>query len=176
MPDTGEISIVTSLRLSKALGLARGGRLREAQQLLAREGTLPENSTELHALAALATGEGDYARALRLWRLLLQREPGHAEAKRMIDCIELWLSRPPWMGYIPVALAAVAIGIIVSIVIIGTSGPAPVPVPAPRPAITRSTAAPAYQKTEYTTPAERAPSVVFPSTTPPAERRRRSGR
>ena len=75
---TGE-SIATCLRLSKALGMARHNKLREAQQLLAAEGTLPESVLELHALAALATGEGDYARAQRLWRLLLQREPGHAE-------------------------------------------------------------------------------------------------
>lgn len=112
--NSGE-TIAVSLRLSKALNLSRQGRLREAQQLLAAEGTLPENVLELHALAALATGDGDYARALRLWRLLLQREPGHAEAKRMIDTIELWQSRPPWFQYLPVGLTLAGAAILIAL-------------------------------------------------------------
>ncbi len=127
MEVTGE-PVATALRLSKALGLARHGKLREAQQLLAAEGTLPENPLELHALAALATGEGDYLRAQRLWRLLLQREPGHAEAKRMIDSIDLWLSRPSWCRFIPVGLGVVALVVIIALVswILGGDEPAPV--------------------------------------------------
>jgi hypothetical protein len=109
-------SIATCLRLGKSLGLARQGRLREAQQLLAAEGTLPDSSLELHALASLATGDGDYSRAQRLWRLLLQREPGHAEAKRMIDAIELWTTRPVWMNYVPIftmlASGALVLGLV----------------------------------------------------------------
>ena len=123
---TGE-PITTTLRLSKALGLARQGRLREAQQMLAAEGTLPENALELHALAALATGEGDYTRALRLWRLLLQREPGHAEAKRMIDSIELWLSRPAWFQFIPAGLVVFGLGIAIVFVAWAMSDDAPAP-------------------------------------------------
>ncbi|MFT3869629.1 MAG: hypothetical protein QM715_14330 [Nibricoccus sp.] len=153
---TGE-SIATCLRLGKSLGLARQGRLREAQQLLAAEGTLPESSLELHALASLATGDGDYARAQRLWRLLLQREPGHAEAKRMIDAIELWITRPSWMNYLPI------FGILASVVLVlgtvawmmtDTAQPAtPAKQPAPRPA----QVAPAY------TPSAPPPTVNFSS-------------
>ena len=76
--------ILTSLRLLKALDLARRGKIKAAQAVLENEGAPPENPVELHALAALVTREGDYLRALRLWRLLLEREPGHYEAKRMI--------------------------------------------------------------------------------------------
>lgn len=112
--NSGE-KIAITLRLSKALTLSRQGRLREAQQLLAAEGTLPESQLELHALAALATGDGDYARALRLWRLLLQREPGHAEAKRMIDTIELWQSRPPWFQYLPIGLTLAGVAILTAL-------------------------------------------------------------
>lgn len=85
----------------KALGLARQGKLDSAQQLLAPADHLPESAIELHALAALVTHGGDYERALRLWRLLLQKDPGHAEARRMIPMIELWLSRPDWFRYLP---------------------------------------------------------------------------
>jgi hypothetical protein len=160
---TGE-PIATTLRLSKALGLARQGRLREAQQMLAAEGTLPENALELHALAALATGEGDYTRALRLWRLLLQREPGHAEAKRMIDSIELWLSRPAWFQFLPIGLALAALGIVLAFVAWAMGGDEPAPVrPVERPVMS----APAVM------PQSPPPSVVLPNTTP-AERRRRN--
>jgi len=160
---TGE-SIATTLRLSKALGLARQGKLREAQQMLAAEGTLPENALELHALAALATGEGDYTRAQRLWRLLLQREPGHAEAKRMIDSIELWLSRPAWFQFIPVGLSVFAVGLVIVFVAWAMGGDEPAPAQsAPRAVIS----APAVE-TQSSPP----PTVGFPSTTPTDRRRR----
>jgi len=161
---TGE-SIATTLRLSKALGLARQGKLREAQQMLAAEGTLPENALELHALAALATGEGDYTRASRLWRLLLQREPGHAEAKRMIDSIELWLSRPAWFQFIPVGLSVFAVGLVIIFVAWAMGGDAPAPVrPAPRPVVS----APVYAPQSAPPP-----TVVLPSMAPSSRRRNR---
>lgn len=155
---------MTALRLSKALGLARRGMLREAQQLLAAEGTLPENALELHALAALATGEGDYSRAQRLWRLLLQREPGHAEAKRMIDSIELWLSRPAWCRFIPALLGVVALVLVIAFVTWMLGGDEPAPVRRPeRPAAT----APAYA------PSSPPPAVNFalPAKTQPRRNR-----
>lgn len=164
---TGE-SIATCLRLSKSLGLARQGRLREAQQLLAAEGTLPESSLELHALAALATGDGDYSRALRLWRLLLQREPGHAEAKRMIDSIELWLSRPAWCSYLPIGLVVASVGLLI-ILFFAVFGGEPPPPPQSRPP---QQAAPRYE------PAARSsappPSVSFPASRPSETRRTKS--
>ncbi len=162
MDATGE-PIVTALRLSKALGLARRGMLREAQQLLAAEGTLPENALELHALAALATGEGDYSRAQRLWRLLLQREPGHAEAKRMIDSIELWLSRPVWCRFIPAGLGVVGLVSVIVLVSWILGGDEPVPARRPeRPAAS----APAY------VPKSAPPAPIVLPDTAPARRKR----
>jgi negative regulator of sigma E activity len=124
MDPTPESSIATSLRLMKALSLARHGKMRAAQALLGNESALPEKPVELHALAALVTSEGDYSRALRLWRLLLQREPGHREARRMIASIELWLSRPPWVRYVPAGAAAVAV-LVVAIVLMAALGGSP---------------------------------------------------
>lgn len=152
---TGE-SIATCLRLSKALGMARQGKLREAQQMLAAEGTLPESSLELHALAALATGEGDYTRAQRLWRLLLQREPGHAEAKHMIDTIELWLSRPAWFQYFPIGCIVAGVGLFGIVLVWVLNGdPAPAPKPIARPA--------AYTAPAYTPPPAPAPTITLPA-------------
>ena len=156
MADTTGESIATTLRLSKALALARQGKLREAQQLFAAEGTLPESSLELHALAALATSEGDYTRAQRLWRLLLQREPGHAEAKRMIDSIELWLSRPAWFQFIPTGLVVTGLGLAIVFIVWMMGGDTPAPVqPVPRPVISAPAAisSPSSAPTPITFPA-----------------------
>jgi hypothetical protein len=159
-------SIATTLRLSKALGLARQGRMREAQQMLAADGTLPENPLELHALAALATGDGDYGRAQRLWRLLLQREPGHAEAKRMIDAIELWVTRPSWCRYIPAGLTVLGLGLVFAFLAWMIGGePPPAPKPAPRPVVS----APAYAP-----PSEPPPAITLPSARPAETRRNRN--
>ena len=128
-PNGGTISL--SLRLAKALGLARVGKLRDAQVLIAGDRTIPDHPLELQALAALVTSEGDYLRALKLWELLLQREPGHAEARRMVDAIELWLARPSWMRYWPL-LGATAVAVVVAGLFWAlASGPAPAPVRTP---------------------------------------------
>jgi hypothetical protein len=121
MPDSSPDSIGTSLKLAKALGLARRGQLEAAQALLTVSGGSPEDPIELHALAALVTSAGDFPRALALWRQLLQRDPRHAEARRMMDAIELWESRPPWYRFIPAGAATLGIVLIVIIVLYALS-------------------------------------------------------
>jgi hypothetical protein len=114
MADSTESTLATSLRLTKALSLARQGKLKPAQLLLAPEnGVPPTSTTELHALAALVTHEGDYPRALRLWRLLQQRQPDHPEARRMIPMIEVWMSRPSWYRFMPWIAATAGVGVCV---------------------------------------------------------------
>jgi len=131
MPDpTPSASISTSLNLAKALGLARQGRLQAAQLSLSGAGGPPADPVELHALAALVTSAGDFPRALGLWHQLLRQDPRHAEARRMIDAIELWQSRPPWYRFIPAGAAALGIGLaaVVVLLIFAPSAPAPQPV------------------------------------------------
>ena len=99
VPETDMIE--TTLRLTQALNLARRGRLRDAEAAITGGGGVPQDAVALHALAALATAGGDLRRALQLWRLLLQRDPAHRDARRMIAAIELWLARPPWMVFVP---------------------------------------------------------------------------
>jgi hypothetical protein len=146
MNESPQAPILTSLRLLKAMNLARRGKMRAAQALLGAEGSAPENLVELHALAALVTSEGDYPRALRLWRLLLDREPRHAEAKRMIASIELWLSRPPWVRYVPAGAMALLVVIVVVVAALSAdSSPPPSPPPPPAslsPAASRPLSAP----------------------------------
>ena len=143
MDGSPESSIATSLRLMKAMSLARQGKDREAQAMLTADGKLPESPAELHALAALVTREGDYSRALRLWQLLLKREPDHREAQRMIASIELWLSRPPWVPLVPIGGAVLlAMILIFALASLGGKPPRPArPVSAARPAAGADSAA-----------------------------------
>lgn len=88
-----------TLRLQQALNLARRGRLREAMAVVAPGGVPPDDLLSLQAMAALATFGGDYRTALPLWKLILVREPSHADAARMVRVIELWQARPQWMKW-----------------------------------------------------------------------------
>lgn len=162
MSDSGS-SVSISLRLLKSLGLARQGKLDSAQQLLAPADTLPESAIEIHALAALVTHGGDYERALRLWRLLLQKDPSHAEARRMIPLIELWLSRPAWFRYLPTALVTLAVVAVVALFLWAVQTPVTPAKSPPAPRSTPVTVAP--------TPAPVAPLV--PIKTAPGKNQRR---
>jgi hypothetical protein len=129
MPASPTDSIGTTLNLAKALALARSGQMKAAQAVLTTSGGPPEDPIELHALAALVTSAGDFPRALALWRQLLQREPRHAEARRMIDAIELWEIRPPWYRFIPAGAAAVGVALVVVVLMVALSSPTPAPKP-----------------------------------------------
>jgi hypothetical protein len=139
----------------KALGLARQGKLKSAQQFLAPGDAPPANPVELHALAALTTHEGNYLRALQLWRLLQQQQPSHPEARRMIPMIELWIGRPSWHRYVPLGLIVLGTIIVGVFAIWAMSSPPP---PKPRPPV-KATPAPVV-----------APPPAAPSKTAPRPR------
>ena len=143
MNGSFETPILTSLRLLKASNLARQGKMRAAQALLAAEGTVPENPVEHHALAALVTSEGNYRRALLLWQQLLQRDPRHAEARRMVAAIELWLSRPAWVRYVPAGAVVLLLLLVAAVVALAGGSPPPPVKPAPPPPAALSSPAPA---------------------------------
>jgi cytochrome c-type biogenesis protein CcmH/NrfG len=121
MPASPTDSVRTTLNLAKALALARSGQMKAAQALLTASGGSPEDPVELHALAALVTSAGDFPRALTLWRQLLQREPRHAEARRMIAAIELWQIRPPWYRFIPAVAASLGVVLLVIVLLYALS-------------------------------------------------------
>ncbi len=156
-------AISTSLRLAKSLDLAKRGQLKAAQSVFGLGSQLPADPVELHALAALVTKEGDYTRALQLWRLLLTRVPSHSEARRMMDAIELWQMRPAWYGVIP--WVAGAVGALIVTLIFGAllSGPEPSRKPeVTAPAVVAPTVAPTVPPAMPTEPAH-SPGVKFPS-------------
>jgi hypothetical protein len=121
MPASPTDSIGTTLNLAKAIALARSGQMKAAQAVLTVSGSSPEDPVELHALAALVTSAGDFPRALTLWRQLLQRDPRHAEARRMIAAIELWQMRPPWYRFIPVGVAILGVVLLVVVLLYALS-------------------------------------------------------
>lgn len=157
MPEAPESAISTSLRLTKALGLARQGKFQPAEQLLAPGQAIPASTIELHALAALVTHQGDYERALALWRMLLQRQPDHPEARRMIPMIELWVNRPAWHRFVPlgagVAVSAVLFTVVLWLFGAFSSPAAPKPVAPPATAAGSPTVTPAPAKPPTTAPA-----------------------
>ncbi|MBI5382212.1 MAG: hypothetical protein HZA31_09965 [Opitutae bacterium] len=140
-------AIGTALRLAKAHDLVRRGHHKAARALVAPDGRPPENDTELHALAAIATHAGDYTEALSLWQLLRQRQPRHPEAARMIAAIECWQTRPSWYRYVPASAAALA-GLLLCVILyvslsstptrpaaINATSPRTAPAPAGNPAL-----------------------------------------
>lgn len=165
-------SIAINLRVAKAMGLTRQGKVKEAEALLAGDRTIPEDDLSLEFLASLATAQGDYLRALRLWEQLLQRAPEHANARKMIDAIELWLSRPSWAKYVPYAGIAAAALIVAGIFWSVASDSS---VPPPRPAKSAvgsplgvspgstSASSPIYTPPPRPAPSAPTPVVSFPS-------------
>lgn len=146
---TQPAAIPHTLRLFKAQELAGQGLYREAEALLAVGGTPPEDPVLLHALATVVTRQGDTERAVRLWRLLQTRQPGHREAEKMLAAIETWEERPTWVKFAPAGAAAVlVIGLVLWVV------------SASRPAANT----PAYA----TTPAASAPAASAPQVARPA--------
>jgi hypothetical protein len=164
MPDE---PISLSLHLIKVNELARQGRLREAEALLAPYGATPENSIALQTLAALATKAGNQARALALWKALQQRDPKNPEAREMIAAIETWMARPAWFRFLP-AGAAAAVVLLIGVVWWTTSQPAPHPlapattaVPTPAAGAPTSSAPTARPAAPVAAPPSDAPPVRF---------------
>lgn len=122
-------AIVVSLQVAKAMSLARQGKVQEAEALLAVGETPPTEPLSLEVLAVIVTARGDYARGLSLWQQLLRLNPQHAEAKRMVACIELWLSRPSWARYVPAVLATLIALAIIGLFLALTWEPTPPPKP-----------------------------------------------
>ena len=159
-------SIAVSLRVAQAMGLARRGKLKDAQALLSADRAIPEDTLSLEVLAALATAEGDYLRGLRLWEQLLLRNPEHTEARRMIDAIEVWLSRPTWAKYVPLGAATVAAVAVAGLFWALISDPEPIHPTKPANStnvspVANTPAAPAARP--YVAPATPTPGVSFPA-------------
>ena len=128
MSNTANPSLLASLRLSKAMMLARRGKWREAEVAITNGNTEFTDAYTLEAVAALVTSEGDYVRALKLWEQLQRLDPDNTEARRMVPAIELWLTRPGWAPYFPYIVGTLAAAVLAIFLYITLSGPAYVPI------------------------------------------------
>lgn len=111
-PAADSAAITDTLRILRARELADRGRLREAEAGLAGADSPSANPALLHTLAVIVTRQGDYTRARRLWRQLVQSRPADPEIEGMIEAIEIWQQRPAWVGYLPPAAAALLLGLL----------------------------------------------------------------
>ncbi len=168
MATTSTDSIALHLQLSRALAYAQRRQWTEAERVLS-DRAVPEHPLTLEALAAVVTSEGDYERALRLWERLLQFDPNHIQARRMIAAIELWLTRPSWAGYVPYGLGAAVIGILVMVFSIFFSEPqlpqkknGHLPAGVNAPLVATDPGNPVYAA-----PVQPTPAVVAPTPVPP---------
>lgn len=73
------------IRLARATELAQSGRLLEAEAVLAQNGELPHNASELDLLARIAARQGRFAEARRRWNAAIQIEPGNEIYRQCVE-------------------------------------------------------------------------------------------
>ena len=78
-------SCFAQIRLARATELAQSGRLLEAEAMLAQNGELPRNASELDLLARIAARQGRFNEARRRWNAAMQIEPGNAIYRQCIE-------------------------------------------------------------------------------------------
>jgi tetratricopeptide (TPR) repeat protein len=73
------------IRLARATELAQSGRLLQAEAVLAQNGELPRNASELDLLARIAARQGRFDEARRRWNAAMQIEPGNEVYRQCIE-------------------------------------------------------------------------------------------
>jgi tetratricopeptide (TPR) repeat protein len=73
------------IRLARAAELAQSGRLLEAEAVLAKNGELPHNASELDLLARIAARQGRFDEARRRWNAAIQIEPGNEIFRQCLE-------------------------------------------------------------------------------------------
>jgi len=73
------------IRLARATELAQSGRLLEAEAVLAQNGELPRNASELDLLARIAAQQGRFDEARRRWNAAMQIEPGNEVYRQCLE-------------------------------------------------------------------------------------------
>jgi len=75
------------IRLARATELAESGRLLEAEAVLAQNGELPDNASELDLLARIAARQARFDEARRRWNVAIQIEPGNEIYRRCLESL-----------------------------------------------------------------------------------------
>ncbi len=73
------------IRLARVTELAQSGRLLEAEALLAHNGELPHNASELDLLARIAARQGRFDEARRRWNAAMQIEPANEIYRQCLE-------------------------------------------------------------------------------------------
>lgn len=73
------------IRLARATELAQSGRLLEAEAVLAQNGELPRNASELDLLARIAARQGRFDEARRRWNAAIQIDPGNEIYRQCLE-------------------------------------------------------------------------------------------
>ena len=82
---TGLQNCFAQIRLARATELAQSGRLLEAEAVLAQNGELPRDASELDLLARIAARQGRFVEARRRWKVAIQIEPGNELYRRCLE-------------------------------------------------------------------------------------------
>lgn len=75
------------IRLARATELAQSGRLLEAEAVLAQNGELPRNASELDLLARIAARQGRFNEARRRWNAAIQIEPRNEIYRQCLESL-----------------------------------------------------------------------------------------
>jgi len=111
-----ELTVVSLLRralvFEKAKGLVRAKRFDDALSELEGHPDILQSPQGHEFVAKVATLRGDHVRARTYWLQILSENPQHSEAKKMVEAIDVWLARPPWL------MTAVTSGVILLLVLV----------------------------------------------------------
>ncbi len=75
------------IRLARATELAQSGRLLEAEAVLAQNGELPRNASELDLLARIAARQRRFDKARRRWNAAIQIAPGNEIYRQCLESL-----------------------------------------------------------------------------------------
>lgn len=104
------------LVITRARALVRARKLEDAMALVDSYQEVRKSLVGREFYANLTTLRGDYKAARSQWAQILAEDPGHRKANEMVEAIDLWSVRPPWLsgavaaGAIATALAIAGIG------------------------------------------------------------------
>lgn len=114
--SSGSDELLMVLVISRARTLVRARKFDEALALVDSNQRIRQSAAGREFFASVLTLRGDYPAARIQWAHILAENPEHRKAKEMVEAIDVWSVRPPWLSSI---LAACAISVIVAIAGVG---------------------------------------------------------
>jgi flagellar motor protein MotB len=101
-PDTDNSVSDPAIDYLMAWNFVASGNLDEAEHLLKKSGELPSSPTALDLLARIAVQKGQFEKAAKLWKVVLEKDPTNEAAKAAIEKLD-----SPWLTVALIKRAAV---------------------------------------------------------------------